>query len=458
MKNIQAPLRGMRTCVAVDCAREPTGERCVVLRAARGRGGVVCRRMTGEEAAETLRSRTLPVVAALLAHESFTCWLQSPFGSLRKACRVVPALLDLQLPFPVEECESHVLDFRRGPHGVEILVAAARHADLQRARERLAALGADPVVLDQEAIALWTQSVREWPCPEELADAPRVLTVLGENRVTVVVGKASRYGNAYSLTEADPVGMMRRLRVEWQADSVQQVLWLFAGPGAREEARVTRLHRALSEQWPGPLHIHHEPEALLARALATRALTAGPLRCNFRSGAFAHPLLMARRRRQSAVSAGISALAALVLLTVNGVVHVWIGRAEDRLNQAVTTLRDNLLGYRLAAKGQHAVEAVRRKAQKDKSDLEPFVRALGASLLGRVDRIVETAEQSQLTLASVRIGNDQVVVEGTASRWDACEALAGSLRSMGYATRLERRDTQPDGQIPFILRGGGARE
>ncbi|MDP2989771.1 MAG: hypothetical protein Q8O57_04305, partial [Kiritimatiellota bacterium] len=58
------------------------------------------------------------VTAGCLAvQESLTLWLNSPLASRAKAETVLPALLDIQLPFPVEDCLYQFVEFRRTPEG-----------------------------------------------------------------------------------------------------------------------------------------------------------------------------------------------------------------------------------------------------------------------------------------------------------------------------------------------------
>ena len=90
--------------------------------------------------------------------------LRADSASRAKAEKVFPSLLDIQLPFPLEDCLYQFVEFRRTSEGmVSALVCAARREAIQACLDRYQAQGADPMLLDHEGLALWTQSLVEWP-------------------------------------------------------------------------------------------------------------------------------------------------------------------------------------------------------------------------------------------------------------------------------------------------------
>ena len=159
-----------RVCYGVTLA----GGVAVTVRAWRSSGGTVrqavltpgetaVRRPPAGGLAESARSGGV-TVGCLAVQESLTLWLNSPLASRAKAEKVLPALLDIQLPFPVEDCLYRFVEFRRTPEGtVSALVCAARREAIQACLERYQAQGTDPMLLDHEGLALWTQSLVEWP-------------------------------------------------------------------------------------------------------------------------------------------------------------------------------------------------------------------------------------------------------------------------------------------------------
>ena len=146
-------------------------------------------------------------VGCLAVQESLTLWLNSPLVSCAKAEKVLPSLLDIQLPFPLEDCVYQFVEFRRNPEGtVSALVCAVRRKAIQACLDRYQAQGADPMLLDHEGLSLWTQSLAEWPIAPRGRQAPyRVLICLANDHTTLVIGCGKRYGNAHSLQMSSPL-------------------------------------------------------------------------------------------------------------------------------------------------------------------------------------------------------------------------------------------------------------
>ncbi|MBU0714687.1 MAG: hypothetical protein KJ964_04965, partial [Verrucomicrobia bacterium] len=298
-------------------------------------------------------------VGCLAVQESLTLWLNSPLVSRAKAEKVLPSLLDIQLPFPVEDCLYRFVEFRRTPEGtVSALVCAARREAIQACLERYQVQGTDPMLLDHEGLALWTQSLVERPAEPR---RHRVLICLANDHVTLVIGCGERYGNAHSLQMPachESLDFARDLEsVERQAspesaegrsasdgdlvNRLQLILhaglpvgvgvqWLFCDARTGEAAVVDMLHRSLTLVWPGPLTLIEEPASFLARALCARALKRGPLRCNLRQQAFTHrAVLRAADGRARAAAVGI--LIAGILLAGFSLTSRLLG--ERRLNR-----------------------------------------------------------------------------------------------------------------------------
>ena len=126
-----------------------------------------------------------PLAAALPVHSCFLRRLRAPFASVAKAEKVWPALLDVQLPFPLESAVCRFLTPTRTADGqVEVLAVAARREDVEAWRAPLAQAGLFPWWADHEGLALWGQSVLEQP-----AQGWRLVCYIGEERVALVWGR-----------------------------------------------------------------------------------------------------------------------------------------------------------------------------------------------------------------------------------------------------------------------------
>ncbi|MDD4871699.1 MAG: hypothetical protein PHR77_14165, partial [Kiritimatiellae bacterium] len=295
------------SCYGIDLqAGQP-----VVVRAERTRGHVNCFPVSVNDSSfvNGLQSGKAVAVGALTASESFSCWLEAPFLSFRKALKVLPTLLDVQLPFALEDCiydfvetKQKQLTGKTDIIGKELLpveggvtralAVAARMEDIQKKIELFKTFGIDPVVLDQEGLALWTQSLLEVPVVTGTENTPRIVVYLGIERSTMAIGRGGELISAHSLGPNNIAQISRLLKAQLKQGHGRKdadVRWMWTGPGVGDAALFGKLQESLRSEWPGTSIVHDKPETFLARAVATRALLAGPLRCNLRSGTFLHP-------------------------------------------------------------------------------------------------------------------------------------------------------------------------
>jgi hypothetical protein len=205
--NFTTPTGWAHTAYGID---ENGGQPILIKAVRRGRSLSFSKADSSETA--TPAPRTV-LAACLFQRESFTRWLTAPIASSRKAATVFHSLLDIQLPFSVEDCEIALLgtmptDDGTGTRG---LVAGARHEDIEKKLEGLAQSGLDPHLLDHESIALWHQSLIEYaPVREE--SSPRVVIYLGSDRITLVADQSAVFLGALSLRQPEAEAIHRFLK------------------------------------------------------------------------------------------------------------------------------------------------------------------------------------------------------------------------------------------------------
>ncbi len=455
-----------------------SADHLVVVRSARTRKGVEPATLLdqdGDALPDALRAELdaavsggrAVVAGCLAAHETVTRWLQTPLASVSKARKVLPSLLDIQLPFPLESCVYDFVEFRRSPERrVDALAVAARVQDAAARIETFRKAGLDPARLDHEGLALWTLSIRERPMER---NASRVVAFLGHDRIALVLGAGESFRSAHSLRigvrdlfPGGDAGTPDRLRPF--ALRVQQVLgaslaeldaatlqWVWTGPGAARPGVLTALQSALSGLSVARFLSHEDPASFLARALAARALEPGPLDCNFRTGALAHPM-EARQREGRARRAAAALLAAgLVLCAANGAWRTFLAHRERAAQAAVTALAQELSQLSRIPRGQEALVA--RRALDERAPLvQPFLQAFEPSLTSLLADLLAAAKENRIVIESLSLGNDSASLRGAAEDWNVCERLADRLRSRGFAAQTDREDAGADERVHFAVK------
>lgn len=434
------------------------GPRAIVIEARRRRGAPLFRaREVGP--ADTARP---PVVAALPTYATFLRRLTAPLPSPDKARRVLPALLDIELPFPLESCAYDFLDLARSGTGeVEALAIAARTEDLQSHLARMRDAGFDPAVIEHEAVALWRQSVAEIPFARAQR---RLLIYLGYDRTSLAIGggRGLESATGIRLGADDAAGspaqqaIAQRLAPWWRAQLAREgaaethVVW--CGPLAqRAETRDAVAALLFAGAAPSGA-VHREPETFLARALAARWVTRSDDEGNLRRGALAHPDTERRARRGVNRRLVALAAAALLLATLNAGWRFALDRAQDHWQQRLESEARIVTGTDRIPRGQEWL-AARRAIESDAAGWSAFHRAIEPGAQHTLARILASAGQHALTLHALGVRPQAVMLQGTAGAWEDSERLSADLAALGWRVQIERREAGADERVHFTLKG-----
>jgi hypothetical protein len=422
----------------------------MAVRAERVRGRVVCSPVDAG-AIERLAAEGLPTVGVMSERESFTRWVEAPYASTSKARKVFPTLLDIQLPFALDDCVHTFIDVGRTPEGSSRgLAAAARRTHVNDKLAAFETRGLDPAVLDQAGLALWTQALRE--CPPTGLSTPRVVAWLDESHLTLVKGQGTVFVSAHTV-RADDTDRIRHLTGPGEEGGAPS-MWIWSGPAATPE-RVDALWLALGE--PGTRQTADDPASFLVRAIATRALLPGPYRSNLRRDDLTHADLKRRDRRRGILALSLALGAALLLVAADGVA-LWTLQTRTRsVTQSVSGEIDVLAGYHVTARGRDALRAVQDSVQERRDRMAPFVTAMEPSLITTLVSLMETAASNGLYLDTVLLSPERTEVRGTSPDWTRCEVILPLLSESGLPPELKRGDALASERIPFTILKGGAR-
>jgi hypothetical protein len=440
-------VRWTRAAFGVDTADDGSP---LVVRAERLGPSIRFQTVTADAArAECARSGTR-VAAAMPLRDTVMRRVATPLATRSKALKVLPSVLDVQIPFPVEECRCVFHDLRPTADGTfDAIAVAARHAEIARRIEAMGLLGMDPVTLDHEALALWTRSLKEVP-PADAAEQ-RVVVSLHSTHAVVVVGTGRRLLGGHHVRGTDPASILRVITPYRGADTPPKTRWCWTGPAATDSGRLAGISAPLLAAWPGTSTVHEDPATFLARAVAARELLSDDLPCNLRSGPFTHPAALSRERRTSAAAAAVVLLCGLAVLGASLVAWGMGSRRERDLAATVSRTTDRLAGYRVTARGEHAVRIARTAVDAKVEALQPFRRQLIDSPAALVPDVVDAAAKSGLQIETFTLTPRKVSVSGTARGWQSCDDLVMRLEKRGMRTRLDRREAREDLRVPFTL-------
>lgn len=400
-----------------------------------------------------------PVAGCIGIQESLTLWLETPFTSKSKALNVLPSMLDVQLPFPLEDCCYCFVRFRRSASKTILALAvAARRATIQQRLDQYKACGIDPVIIDHEGLALWHESLRE-NLPR--SDVTRVVVNLEQDHVSFVIGSGTVFLNAHSLQMPAESGaamrpedafqrMHRILRAELQ--TAKPVEWVFCGALARQPAVVNALHRLLSGEWPGSFMVHKSAETFLPRALSSRALAGGFAACNLRQHELTHADLRTEHKKRSVRALILLFLAGMAICAFNLAWQIAGALQFKNARQEISRLAGEIAPDRAIPYGREVDEA-QKIVQKRMKDSAPVMNIFAQPLSMRLAEIINAGRDCRLSFTRLEIARDKIIINGTAEDWNYCERLAKLLENTGYKTEMERTEGPDDNLVHFTVKG-----
>ncbi len=413
------------------------------------------------------------VVTGLVnVREAVTCRLEAPFEKRSKVEKVLPTLLDIKLPFPVEECVYVFLGFRQESEVTSALGVAARSSDIKARLEALIDAGADPLILDHEGLALWTQSIIERPDAD--GATIRVVLQMGSTNWSLVLGNGFDYLGSYNVVPSDLAHVRRIIKAtvatlkksgQGEENSTGRspnhensvaIQVLLCGWGANEQETVEQFKHTLGVD-DTLVEVLDQPVTFLARGLAQRSFEEGPLRCNLRTGAFEHPAVAEQAFARARVGGVALVLAGAILFGTNIAISELATERERAMDSKLQSMRSELIGYSIKALGSDAQDKVRSETIDRIRRLEPFLKMKNRESLRPVlYDVTALASEKGVEYNSLSIMPDGVEIKGSAPSLAAAVSLREYLESKGYKSELHKQAGELEGErIGFVLNSAG---
>lgn len=406
------------------------------------------------------RNERAAVVCPMPVKSSFTQWIEAPFPSTTKARRVFDSILDLQIPFGIDQCSRIFLDVGQNPSGnVRALAVGARWEQVQERVAGLAELGLDPELLDHEGLALWQGALGEMP-PEQ--ERWRVVLYLGADRIVGAVGLGKRFEFARhsdmqpateGLTDRTQAAQAARglIRILNREDKSKQLEIIWAGPAAQNE----NLRGDIADEFGKAFDVTEtEPEnarTFLARSLALRALS-GAQNANLRQARMLHPHLeqisLRRQRRLAGAALAVGALLCAGNLAWTNLLQ----QRHDNIQSLLQARTVELTGIESVQRGME-IETAAGALQKIKPVKQRLLGLFHASHGSETLMIADFAARQALNIERMELDSGSLTLAGTALDWDACRSLSDYISTMGYAVELQRNEAGSDERVHFRIDG-----
>lgn len=398
---------------------------------------------------------------------SLTRVVKAPFASVKKAVKVLPSLLDIQLPFPLESCSYRFLDVRRSGDHVQALALAAQNEAVRQRLQEYEDAGCALTSLDHEALALWTESLEDYPIEP---DAVRVVACIGYESTVLVAGRGPAFESAHHCPaslqrlqggDATAAGdLLRRVHHILQAGQYlkarQKLQWAWTGPGAADESLRARLESQLDLDPEVIRLVHRDPGTMLARALSRRALCAENYAMDFIGGDRINPIIENLRLHRLRGAAAFYFALGLLLIGLNAGWNRWLSSKEADLAGKIKTAAEELAPDTRILRGQEML-LVSRAREANAPNVRPFTDAFRPSSAGLLRALLETAAAEGITISKLSLRPDAALVSGATEAWPDCEKLLPVFAEYGFTvSEPQREDAGADEKVHFSLSAGTA--
>jgi hypothetical protein len=408
--------------------------------------------------------KTLPATGAALAaglteKDSWVRRIEAPLASKDKVLNVLPGMLDVQLPFGIEDCAVVCPGLFRNPlsGGWTAITAVAKRAEVRVRLDRWAAEGREPHVLDQEGLALWTRALQDHP--PAMPDEPRVVVYLGDDRATLAMGVGENLFSTRGLRKFEPEQALRMIRLVFEGKA-KGLLWIWTGPGAERTDELGLLRQRV-EAGDAMRHVTVEaPRQFLAGAYAIRALTPGPLRCDFRVDELGHPEVRRLRSRRDIMQGVIWLAASLVLLAGGLTWKTLVEHRESQARRAVRTMAGQVmteLGKRNTVQAGYEVRTVSNALAESAPVYEPFVLIQAPSRGQALGRLLMAVRETDAVLHRLEWTDAALKLEGRAATEDASVQLARHIENETGWPATVKSDRKNDHDFRFVVDAHAAR-
>lgn len=392
---------------------------------------------------------TSTVASALQARDSLTRWVDSPIKNAAKARKSLPSVLDANIPIPLEHAQFSFVEQLRQDTGTRALAVVAANTAVEAHIEHLEKSNLDPKTIDQEGLALWTQVVSEKLAP---ATGPTVIVHLALQHATIVLGDNRSFISSHTLTNDDNQRIERLINSRLPT-SDNGITWIWTGFGCTSDVRRNTLQEALDIPFPESQHILlPSPETFLPRALATRALTPGPLRVNLRGGELTHTSLASKVGARSAQPA-LTCLAAGLLLCASslGTGYMLSERRSAAVNAFEQSAKDVLGGHLNGAKGQQLFDMIEGEVKTQDASSGPLNRIRNPRLSPAIQSILSEAKRLNISVHNLDASENGFSMTGVCNDWDFVDTLAKEIETHGWAIDIKRTEVPTGDRIRFTL-------
>lgn len=359
--------------------------------------------------------------------------LTPPPVSRSKQAKLIPSLLNIQLPFKLEECK-----FVFNRLGSSFIAQTIRNTELVEAIAFATKNKIPPITIVGYIQMLWEAAATE--APAWGSESERALCIANENSTLLIIGNKETIISSCTFNKSCTKDIIKRLRLAFNGD-ISKVALFLAGNSTNAILKNMREAPAL-----GLVNVAESPEYFIANVCA-KAKSAQQY--NFVA------------KKQSATDFGFSQtlkqkLAIMILLvsSITFIVSLFISINTAKIKKTNQEFFENSInlvaGYDVKIKGERAIEVARSSYESriDQSVINAEQSLIASQMF---PMCMELCKKHGVTLGFVSINSNGLTASGSATNRAEVNSLVAELNANGIKCVLTEEPKDNAGRVSFQL-------
>jgi type II secretory pathway component PulL len=400
---------------------------------------------------KVLREENAIVSSALPIKDTLLLNFNIPLSSKKKALQVLPSMLDVQLPFPLEDCLYKVVSSRKlMDNTLSFTTIIVRRKIMER---HLAFLQENGVVvdhLDSEATVLFEEGSLVFPKSKKI-----VVINMERESISVIISEEQAIKSAYTLkverdkkNEELDLWLKRITKIE-NLNS-QHFDMVITGKDA-SSILAGEIARKLSSSISPEVSIMPDSEFAFTETIAKRLITPKKYTLNFLEDEYepkrAKECKMRLMRMRSLFLLAVS----VALIFINSLHYIFWYLKKSNLEQAIASLSQKIMPETRLPKGMEIFE-INRKMLQHSEEIQPLVGIVANQTFSTFSSLLANIAKKNLIISNLTINDKQIVISGNSTVWQDCEELANWLKTKGFTVTLEKKSFSTFNTTQFAIK------
>lgn len=360
--------------------------------------------------------------------------LTPPPVSRSKQIKLIPSLLNIQLPFKLEECKYV---FNR--LGSTFLAQTIRNVDLA---ETIALAGKNklsPTNIVGYIQLLWEAAIAE--APTWGAETERALCIANENSTLLIIGNNETIISSSAFNNSTAKEIVKRLKLAFKGD-ISKVALFLAGNASSSVLKDMRDAPAL-----GLINVAQAPEYFVANSCAgAKAIEQYNFIATSRSSTSGIVFSEKLKKKLAAMFLVVGIITFIATSFVNSNTE----RIKEANQQYFNDATKQVAGYDIKIKGKRAIDEAKAayEARVDQSIINAKESIVASQ---KFPKCMELCKKHGVTLGFVSINSNGLTASGSATNRAEVNSLVSELNANGIKCVLTEEPKDNAGRISFQL-------